>query len=808
MMATATTRCRPHGHTVLIAGLIILSAGASLAPYAAAQVRGISYTMAPLAERVYFDRNAGLENSFLYGGELGFGFGRYVELQALYLFNSDLQTDFSRLTGLEDATRDRLDDLGRRTIALQRYGGKLKLNLPRSAAVPFLTLGAGLVRFEPDSLNSSRTIYLSAGAGIQFTVGSRYALTLGAENIMYRYNLGAAFFSEADLETVGLAPTSFNAVQVNNWAARAGLLVYLGGREPGAETELDAAFRRQFEGGLRGLSLRVEPFAGSVSFNEALTFRDQQRMIGLFAGLNFGPYVGVRGFYWRGVEDESFLFDVDKLQAFGGEMRFRLGASTALTPFLTFGGGYLDVLSGYEGRTETRPESTPFIIGGLGVVLPIGTSLSLNGGVRTLLINDEGIDNLNDPSDVYGSWMYSAGLTVSFGGPDRTAGDIVESRLAEARADAATREEQLQASLAQAQARLDSLAYVVEYLQTGDTLALARLREQAAQARAAEAARDTVAAETEALTAPVGEPTRRPAGEQQFVTLPVPAQGELYVRFGEPGGVSIESLYGSGGTYVLDTTAARTAPAQAAAQPPVQQPLSAEQIQQIVRETLREQLRAVETPAAANQQRLDRLEASLADRLDAIEDRLQNRIDRALSDLRTTPAPSTTVVVPERDVTVRDGVVDDADVVVVDRRRIYDPTRIMPFVAFMYGEPILFTIGVRGDLFRTFLRPIRLQPEFALGLSGDNYAYHLNLDAVYAVPFFERAVDGLRPYAGLGVGMLGFDEAPADESGVQLTFNIRLGTEFNFRSGRFFAEYATFDFFEYNRYALGYRVGI
>lgn len=765
-MSFATTP-RPGGalRAALVLLFLCLAAGPSTA-----QVRGISYTLSPAADHVFFDRNAGLEDAFLFGGELGFGFGQHVELQARYLFNNDLKTRYDRLTGLEEAARTRLEPLAGRRLGFQRYGGQLKLNLLQGAAVPFVTVGTGLVRFAPDSLNDSRTIYLSAGAGLQLTLADRYAFSLGAENLTYRYNLGASFFDDADLIAAGLAPESFNQTQVNNWVARAALSVYVGGRNPGAETALDEAFRQQLTGGLRGLSLRIEPFSGQLSFSEALDFRKDQRMSGVFAGLNFGPYVGLRGFYWRGLEDGGFLFDFDRLQAYGGEMRFRFADTASLTPYLAFGGGYLDVLSGYEGRNGAVPEDKPFLTGGAGVLLPLGESLLISGGVRALMASNEGVDNVSDPGDVHTNWMYTLGVTFAFGGQGNAADEVVRARMAGAEAAATSREARLQAELQRTQARLDSLAAVLARVEGGETAA--RLQPPAVA--------DTAQTLQGAAEGPMPT-TQVDARGARTMTLPVPAEGELYIRFGPPGGVTIESVTGDG-ALVVDSARVRAAvPSQGAAA------LTAEQIEEIVRRTLQEQLAAVRTSAAGEA-------ASLED----LERRLQERMDRELLRLQGTAAEPTTVVVPEREAR-------PVEVNVTPASGAFDPQRALPFVSVMFGEPMLVGFGVRGDVLRLF-GPLRLHPEFVLGLGQDNYAYHLNLDAIYTVPFFEETFEGFAPYVGLGGGLLGFNEATGDVPGVQFTLNLRLGSTFNYRNGRFFAEYATFDFFDFNRFALGYRI--
>ncbi len=764
---------------VVLAWVAIVAYIAALSsPRVFAQVRGLSYTTAPIVERLYFDGNAGLENGTLYGGQLGLGFGRFIELEGLYLLNEGLSNDFSDISGITEATREKLEALESRDITLRRYGGKLKINAPTANVLPFVTLGGGVLSFEPEHLNKTRTIYLSLGGGVQFSVAGRYALTVGAERFGYRYNLGATFFDDLDLAQADLSDESFNHIQVSNWALRAGIRIYAGGRAPGEETALDEALREQFAGGLRGLSLRLEPFGGQLNFDEDLGFKTTQRMAGLFAGLNLGPFVGVRGFYWRGVE--SGLLEFDRLQAYGGELRFELTSGQSLAPYLTMGGGYLDVLSGYTGGATmneegepiiTRaPEDEPFIIVGAGAVLALNESLSLNAAARSVLLTREGVDNVNGPSDVVSSWMFSAGLNFGFGGRSDRAGQAIRSEIEGAEAVRTREDQNLRRELDAAEARIDSLARLIQRIGEGDVEAF-----REAQVLTPSGAQDTLAREA----------VRVPARKDRMVTLPLPERGELYIRFGEPGGVSIESIVGE------DTDADEVADLSG-----VRQSLTAEQIEQIVSQTVREQLRAAEAQGASESD-ITRIERRIQDRLDALEDRLQSRLDRRMTQLETEGRPTRVII---EDAAGRGGDVD-VDIRPAARRAIY------PFMAYLNGNPNLGIFGVRFDPGAPFFGPIELQPEIGFGIAADTYAYHLNLDAVYTAGFVDRVVSGLRPYLGLGAGMLGFNEKPDDAPGVQLTANVRLGSEFGPLWGSFFfLEYGTYDFFEYDRIAAGYRV--
>jgi hypothetical protein len=58
--------------------------------------KDISFTLSPFAEYTWWDDQSGLKDGTLLGGKLGFGFGEYLELRAVYLQSTDLKTNFGK----------------------------------------------------------------------------------------------------------------------------------------------------------------------------------------------------------------------------------------------------------------------------------------------------------------------------------------------------------------------------------------------------------------------------------------------------------------------------------------------------------------------------------------------------------------------------------------------------------------------------------------------------------------------------------------------------------------------------------------
>ena len=401
-----------------------------------AQVQGISYTIAPSAEYVWWNNKAGLENTPLIGGKIGLGFGEFFELRASYMQSLSLKNDFS---GFDIAGYD--DDSFKATdVDLKRYGGEIKANLSRGRLLPFLLLGTGVQSLELDGTDiKNEQIYLTAGAGITLGIADRFTLVLEARNNAYRFNSGANLLSPQDKTDLNVSNSFFKRENLNNWSAGAALQFYLGGRKPGTMSELDKAYFDSFSGGLSGLNLGLEVVGGQMNFDKNSAYRDT-RILGASAGFDFGPYVGLRGFYWQGVENS--WTKRDDLAMWGGEMRMKLNTSGGLVPFIMLGGGMIDVKDDYVGReyvgsdslvvAARNVEDTPFAMGGFGMLIPLSKNFKVFGSARAIITSQSPIDDLAAPEQVNTSWFYSAGIKLNFGKKRKSPKAIMNQQITDA----------------------------------------------------------------------------------------------------------------------------------------------------------------------------------------------------------------------------------------------------------------------------------------------------------------------------------------------------------------------------------------
>jgi len=820
---------------------------ALLAVPAAAQVQGIGYRLTPAVSYVDFEGDAALTDGLLYGGGVGLSFGEFFELGGSYQLGRDFETDFSGFSGLEDdpALAAALAGLPPRPVDLERYGGSLRINLARTGLAPFITGGTGLLRFDPQDRDASRAIYLKGGAGLQLTGADRYALAVSAEVLSYRYNPGPTFFSPADLAVVGLGYGDFNQTTVYNRLVRGTLQVYLGGRRPGGDTEVDRELRRQFSGGLAGLSLVVEPFYGRVEFDEAFDYRDQA-FAGVEAGVDLGPLVGLRGFFGRGVDDGDPTQTQD-VQMYGGDVRLRLSEGGSFVPFLTVGGGFYDVLDGYATEEAAEPsnvtsEDRPFAVGGAGVELALNPRLKAVGEARAMLMSTQETGDVSQPENVFLSPIFRGGLSFALGG---SAGERVavvrQSELDAERArltaerealrlEALDRIAVLEGELAAARAAGDTDAVVELAAERDAALTTAIGADTAPDSAAATPVAATPAAATPAAAAPASMVSDR------FVTLPVPEQGELYVRYGPPGGVSI----GNGGLpdgYVYDDAlpyedrAAVDAQVQAAG-------LDEASIRDLIRETLRESL-AAQAGAPLTEADVAGIERSIEDRIadriggrltptdgasDARVRALERRQDELIDEIRALrvelarpdaapivirpDAPAVAAPAPEQPAAPSGA----APIRPAPAAVRYGPSfQLSPSGGLSLGRgPDGVVVGLRAD-YETG-RAFRYVPELLIGVGGRSsivanadiaFPFRAAGFAEYGAPYV-RAGLGLVSYGGSDEIPPTFDQEP-DNGATTLALNLGLGADLAVGGGRLFVDLSTGNFGSFNRLTAGYR---
>lgn len=785
-------------------------------PSAQAQVSGISYTLSPTGNYILFGDNAGLKDGIMYGGELGFGFGRYLELDGVYLTGSGFKTDFAGFSNAvfassvtnTAAAKLALEGLATRKMDLTHYGGKLRFNLGKGRLIPFVTAGTGVQQFKTDDISSSEQIYTNLGAGLTFSVANRYTLSVGGERLSYRYNPGSILLSEDDLSAVGLTRESFNTVGVNNIVLSTSLKIFLGGRSENTFSSTDQAMINQFKGG--NFRLAVEPFYGQINFNSALGFPDSRAVAGVNAGFDLGPYVGLRGFYWFDTEQPS-AFDggvpdaIGDLRMYGGELDLRFGGS-AITPYLIVGGGYMDIekADDFIDINGDQPENRYFAMGGAGVEVPIFSAISLQAGVRGLLMSTEDLEDVNGPSNVFGSLMYTGGINFNIGGKSRVKQPsnepmlpiepakeipveekevVTEKELPKKPKTAEERVKELEAELEKVQAKVDSL-------QTKSGVVVVEGHPMNHEGM------EGHHVEVDSVVVKKGKSNI----SDRVLTIPVPEVGEIYIRFGESTSkIKVDSTLSATidesfekvtpETEVLVETPAGKVVADSTV---LGARITPEEIQEIVRGVLAEQSAKEATKPGVTAEQLE-------ESLKKMEDRLNKRISNEMEKINekaieTKPAietPAHVEVVVDSTAQDSNGLFD----VFADR----ELHSVLPQVGVRLKDGIdRVILGARAD-YRFPDQSVRFMPEAAITIGEAVGLSALANVAWYPYDFSER----VHFYGGAGAGLV------SDKflSGLELKLNLFAGLEYQAKTGTsFFGELSTLDFFDYNRIVFGYRV--
>ena len=394
-----------------------------------AQVKDISFTLSPAAEYTWWDTKAGLEDNIFVGGKLGFGFGEFVELRAIYLQSLDLKTSFKDfgIVGYDDT------QFNAENITITRWGGEFKANFGTKGIRPYLTLGAGVQNINPENSGDFEQVYGSLGLGAKFKLSDRIVFSVEAKNTTYRFNSGMHLLSDDDKTDFGVSNADFENERLTNWSLQGSLQFYLGGRRPGTLSELDEAYLQKFKGGFKGLQWVIEPSIAYTNFDSSSLFRDTY-WLGGFAGLDLNEYIGIRAFYFQATQNENISTDFDKMALYGGEFRARLNDGNGVTPFLILGGGYLSPGSDYVPMANADGsfsvlEGGEFATGGLGLNIPLGKHVLISGGARAMITSGENVTNIINTDDIQTHIFYNAGLKFTLGAKSKAPNAVYRENL-------------------------------------------------------------------------------------------------------------------------------------------------------------------------------------------------------------------------------------------------------------------------------------------------------------------------------------------------------------------------------------------
>ena len=377
---------------------------------AVAQVKDISFAIAPTAEYVLWNKKSAIENGFMVGGYVGFGFGKNLELLGSYSQSLGLK---SRIDGF--SAPDNIKTVFTPTdVDVYRWGGELKGNIPMTYSFqPYITLGSGIQTVKANQTTQD-AIYFAFGLGSKFNLTRRLTLNVQAKGTHFNSDASNILHnpSEAKTSTYNQWVTdNVSNKSMLNWSLQAGLQLYLGGRNPDELTELDNSYTN-----LKNFKVVVAPAIGYIDFDSDNNFRNTY-LAGASLGFDFTEYIGVRGFYYQAMKDEKVSLDFDKLSLYGADFLARLNVSNGVVPYITVGAGYLNVGNGYQGKVATvENKSSIFAKGGIGLAIPLSKHLELFGVANLLYTtgNESASNALKSPNKLQSNVFYNAGIRIKF----------------------------------------------------------------------------------------------------------------------------------------------------------------------------------------------------------------------------------------------------------------------------------------------------------------------------------------------------------------------------------------------------------
>ena len=373
-----------------------------------AQVKDISFAVAPTGDYVWWQKKTAITNGFMAGGYVGFGFGRNIELLGSYRQSIGMK---STLAGY-DAPNAISNVFESKEVAVHRWGGELKGNIPMAYSFqPYVTLGSGVQTIKANELSQDQ-VYFALGLGAKFNLARRLTLNLQAKATRFSFDPSNVLYKPTEANTSAYNTWVNNNVDEENhlaWSVGAGLQLYLGGRNPNQLTELDQAYTN-----LKSFKVVIEPTLGYLNFNSDSNLRDAC-FGGLALGVDFTEYIGIRGYYHQAMTEGKLSTKFDKLSMYGGDFLARLNVANGVVPYVQLGAGYMRVGDDYVGKVASvANKSGIFAKGGIGLAIPLGKRVELFG-VANLLYTTHNKDvstALSAINELQSNVFYNAGIRI------------------------------------------------------------------------------------------------------------------------------------------------------------------------------------------------------------------------------------------------------------------------------------------------------------------------------------------------------------------------------------------------------------
>ncbi len=769
-----------------------------------AQVSDISLNLTPTANYTWWDSQMFIKDSPMVGGMVGIGLGRNLELRGIYEQSTNSKSKLGNFN-----IDNLLGEFNSVDVDIIRWGGEFKANIPtRTLFTPYLTIGSGVQKLKFNDIKDEQ-IYLSAGLGTQFVLSNRVSLNLGAKMHAFNHNPTNLLMESGFKDDIFTMEDS----RMVNWSLNLGVQFYLSGKNPQKYTALERALEKQGKSGLSGLRLVFEPGLAYINFDNSTNLRDTY-LLGGSLGVDFNDYVGLRGFYYQSSEDEKLTFDFDKMAMYGADFIAKLNVSSGIVPYLTVGGGYMNVYGSYVGVDENPfvpTNSGYFAKGGLGLSIPITSYFELFGAANILYTTDKNPEDLGSTEDLKKHTMFNGGMKFNIGKKaqdNRALDSYIDQRLTDKGMMYEQRIAGLKKELDKAYEANDAVkaTQIMNEKQRLETELVAAMDESGVVLATPLAPTTYVAADDTAIA--LTSPTTTTAEDQTMIRLTPQELESLVDKVVQGVGAPVlkketpeerldrlERLIMSGG-------AARVA----------QQPTTYSQQPEVAQaEAAQAQAIAAKAQEESATRRIDENNREMLNEIRRISDRIEEnsrKIDNSYRQQQLSGSDRTFIVSPGGGQTPYAAApqMRPSNVPGGSQGGMYqDPSQgqatswviykgLSPFLGMNFGDRSSFIFGIKGN-YGFSNSSFVFVPDLYFGV-GNKVAYGLNANVTY--PLFVNNESLFTPYVGVG---LGINKTEKFKFGV----NLIGGTFVNVGNGSLFVEYTSRQFFDNNVVSMGYR---
>lgn len=509
--------------------------------------QGIAFGLGAEGSHLNWSDDLGLDDATVLGGYASMAFGRYVRVQL----------GLSRASSVETRLAETDFPAAENRVNATRAATRILLNVGSGTITPLLAASGGVLRMEPEGRSRADQLFVGWGGGIALRPLPWLETQLLLEDV--RFRMDRSLLSADD----GVGPDPDADKLRSHLMASLGVGFRLGDQRPSeAADQVDRAFSGVTRGSMEGLLIPVEVRGGILRFDNDFQVENQPTAA-VSLGVGFGPYFGLRGSYLRGGSN-----GLGTLSGWSGEAIFSVGRATSFSPYLLLGYGELVFEDDFRNEAGNAVPDQNVFIAGAGIGLALSDRSRLTASLKDYMTTSGPLEDAASTSDLQHSFGLEAGLSFLLVGSraDRdapTAVGVQQPKAPEKTQKGAAKSEKEEEAPSKPEEEVEGLEPGEEVTDTviaaPDTVAVQEVQDTVAAqdtvvAEAAPALTDTVSAATDTVggelaqdtapaeaapapdTAAAARPDSADIGYQsdRTVILPLPAEGELYIRYGPP----------------------------------------------------------------------------------------------------------------------------------------------------------------------------------------------------------------------------------------------------------------------------------